>query len=38
LEVRERILADIHEKLGLPGASEEVAAENGSPEKTAAEP
>jgi hypothetical protein len=38
LEVRERILADIHGKLGLAGALEEGAAENGSTEKTAAEP
>jgi recombination protein RecA len=35
-EVRERILADIYEKLGLE-APEESAAENGSPEKRAAE-
>jgi recombination protein RecA len=35
--VRERVLADIYEKLGLAEAPEETAAENGSSEKTAAE-
>jgi recombination protein RecA len=36
-EVRERILADIYEKLGLVEASEESIAENGATKKTAAE-
>ncbi len=36
-EVRERILTDIYEKLGLAEVPEEIAAENGSSEKTAAE-
>jgi recombination protein RecA len=36
-EVRERVLADIYERLGLVEAPEEDAAENGSTEKTAAE-
>jgi recombination protein RecA len=36
-EVRERILADIYENLGLAEAPEDSAAENGSSEKTAAE-
>jgi len=36
-EVRERVLADIYEKLGLAEAPEETAAENGSSEKMAAE-
>src|SRR5215216_1996028 len=36
-EVRERILADIYEKLGLEAPEESAAEKNGSPEKTAAE-